>query len=604
MKRDVINTRWWDVAKEASDSAGPDALDAWVRAVRARSEDRFDSLDFHCALYGSEPRSFHLRDLYSKRVNDQRLRFNLIQSVADTVQAQVCETRPKPALLTDKGSWSQQRRAVQVERVLEGDFSHSAFYSSVCPAVVLDACVGGTGASLVRTDDDKRAVIERIDPADVLVDPAEARYGHVLTVAVVRKVARSVVADLFPDADEDVIAGADAVSDEEFGSFKGDDDVVEIVEAWRVKVGDKDGEHVIALRGGGYLQDPEPYTRRRLPVSFFHWRKRQNGFWSVGIAERLQGLQFELNMTLKKIQKAMELSTRRIAVMEGTKVNKTHITNDPQDVITYTGQPPVVIDGSLVPPELIAHRDRTIQLAYEQEGVSQLSASSMKPAGLNSGEAQRVYLDNEAGRQLVPLRNFEAYVMDVADALIDLHDEMQDNGIEQKVVAADRKWTKPMDWDDVRLDRESYVLKVQAANALPRGSAGRQAAIDEWAQAGLLTREQWLYLREIPDTDAFLEMELAPTNVVLQAIERMAEEEEYRPPNPNQDLMLTMKLTSLAICRFEVEGAPDSVLEALHTYFDDARALLESAQPQQPMTNAGAMPATATPQQQPTPLAA
>jgi len=603
MKREPVNTRWWAIGDDEPDTAGPDALDAWVRAVRSRSEGRLDALDFHCALYGSDPRSAYLRDLYSKRVNDQRLRFNLVQSVADTVQAQVCETRPKPALLTDKGSWSQQRRAVQVERVLEGDFSYSAFYSAVCPAVVLDACVGGTGVAVVRMDDDDRAVIERIDPADVLVDPAEARHGHVCTVGVVTKVQRSVARDLFPDAPDEAIDEADAVADDEFGSFKGDDDTIEIIEAWRCKVGDVDGLHVVAARGGGYLREPTPYTRRRLPVSFFHWRKRQTGFWSVGIAERLQGLQFELNMTLKKIQKAMELSTRRIAVMEGTKVNKTHITNDPQDVITYTGQPPIVIDGTLVPPELIAHRDRTIALAYEQEGVSQLSANSMKPAGLNSGEAQRVYLDNEAGRQLVPLRNFEAFVLDVADALIDLHDEMQDAGVEQKVVAADRKWTKPMDWDDVRMDREAYVLKIQAANALPRGSAGRQAAIDEWAQAGLLSREQWLYLREIPDTDAFLEMELAPTNVVLQAIERMAEEEEYRPPNPNQDLALTMKLTSLAICRFEVEGAPDEVLEALHTYFDDARALMESATQAQAATQAAAVPPDAAMQQQP-PIAA
>jgi hypothetical protein len=114
--------------------------------------------------------------------------------------------------------------------------------------------------------------------------------------------------------------------------------------------------------------------------------------------------------------------------------------------------------------------------------------------------------------------------------------------------------------------------------------------IDEWATAGLLNREQWMYLRDIPDTDAFLEMELAPTNVVLAALESMSEGEEYRPPNPNQNLELTMKLTSLAICRLEIERAPDDVIEMFHTYFDDARSLLEmakqAAQPQQPQAMA------------------
>ena len=172
--------------------------------------------------------------------------------------------------------------------------------------------------------------------------------------------------------------------------------------------------------------------------------------------------------------------------------------------------------------------------------------------------------------------------VDLAKLVIDEKKAIAERGDEVPVQARVRRrralTLRSIKWSEVDMDEDRYQLKVFPSSALPSTPSGRTATVEQWIGAGFISREQGMQLLDFPDLESFLADELAPFDIVLDAIERMVEDGEYVPPEPIQNFKLSKDLVSKAYQRHRYEGVPEAHLDLLLRYLDDIDFMEQQAQ--------------------------
>ena len=130
---------------------------------------------------------------------DRRFSINHLKNAVDTLQAKVSRHRILPFAVTSGGDYMQRKRAEKLSRFIEGAFEDTGFWNKL-PKVVLDTLVDGTGImKIVSTYG--RLALEVVPMLDLYVDDAEARYGQPRSIHQQVLMDRSVVMDMYGDAD-------------------------------------------------------------------------------------------------------------------------------------------------------------------------------------------------------------------------------------------------------------------------------------------------------------------------------------------------------------------------------------------------------------------
>src|SRR6185369_8192960 len=94
--------------------------------------------------------------------------------------------------------------------------------------------------------------------------------------------------------------------------------------------------------------------------------------------------------------------------------------------------PPTTDVVNAIPTELLNHPYNLKRDAFEQIGLSQAFATASKPAGLNSGEAQRVYEDVGTERLIVNGRMYESAHMELVWAIVAVKQEIANDPNEKE----------------------------------------------------------------------------------------------------------------------------------------------------------------------------
>jgi hypothetical protein len=276
-----------------------------------------------------------------------------------------------------------------------------------------------------------------------------------------------------------------------------------------------------------------------------------------------------------------------------------HINNKIGGVIRFQGNPPTPGQLGQIPTELFSHLDRLYQRAYEIVGISQLSATSKKPDGLDSGKALREYNDLETERFMTVAARYEDAFMTASKIMVDLakdlDDMIEDGDYEVKVKGG--KFMESIKWKDVHLDEDKYMMEVFPTSALSSTPAGRLQEVQELLQAGFISKEDGMKLLDFPDLEGYYNMTNSGVEDIDAAIERMVDDGVYETPEPYQNLTYGVKKMQQAYLLYRRQGAPDSRLELLRRWMEEANALMTRAQTPQP---APQQQAIATPEAQPT----
>lgn len=532
----------------------------------------------------------HLR-LYSNRVAQalssrsysmvdtraDKLKLNVIGMVIDAVSAQIGSNRPRPQYMTIDGNFKLRQQAELLTQFMNGQFYATDQYEKSAD-IFRDACIYGTGIQKTYRDGDNIGT-ERVLPFELLVDDIECKTESPRSMYQIKDLERNVVIESFP-AHKKTILNAEYKSFDTSGThtqFIGD--MITVVEAWHLPSGDgaTDGKHLIACSNGALIV--ERYTRDTFPFSFFRWKKPSIGFWGRGVAEELQSLQVHINQTAIKIQEHMDRSSGQMWIKKGSGVGKGAVNNAVWPIHTYRDQPPTMMTPSPINPAFLQWLEFLYAKAFEQIGMSQMAATSIKPAGLNSGESLRVYHDVGSARFTDVGISFENFHLDVCKQMASVASEIvADGGKSLRVLADGDNGIKEIDFKSISIDKTKYQLQGAPVNFLSGTPAGKIASLRDLAQIDPSIARQAMPGLGIPDLDKIRDLTNAPRNIVDKYVQLILDKGEFLPPDPIMDLDTARRQATLHLQLAIIENTPEDRVELLRLWITKIDELQELAE--------------------------
>lgn len=590
--------KWWK--SPSSEARGKDMLTT-AAFLKDTQGSRVDQAAVFARLYGNVSLYNYIGNGISnsyqyKGLPADRPTFNIIQSATDTLVSRITQSRPSPTFLTDNADYKERNLAKKLNNFILGEFYQTKLYEKT--AIMLrDALVEGTGCLKVYETDCK-VCVERVLLTDLLIDPSESIYGEPRQLFQVKLMDRDVLMELAPDMKSKIARAEMAYPDNSADSSKTISDLVMVVEAWHLPSGKdaKDGRHIIACTGGTILD--EEYDKDKFPFAFLHYSNRLLGFWAQGLAEQLMGTQIEINSLLHTITKAIKLvGVPRIFQEAGSKVTKASHNNDIGTIVTYQGVKPTYEVAQCVPQELYAQLQRLIDYGYQQCGVSMLSASSQKPAGLNSGEAIRSYDDISTDRFAAIAKKYDNTFIDLAYLITDLARDIAEREGKYQTVFPDKNGTKQIDLPKMSILKNPFVIQCFNMSSLPRDPAGRLQKVTEMIQAGMITLKEGRRLLSFPDLQQTEILANAAEERILQVLDKIVEgnededgkvinededgnpEDPYTPPDPFMDLPLALELTTQYINLYSQFNLEEEKMAMLRQFFSQVQDIVSASQP-------------------------
>lgn len=509
-----------------------------------------------------------------------RPKFNVVASCIDTLSAKISKNRPRAFFLTDGGDWKLQTKAKKLQKFIDGQFHAAGVYQQTDKSFV-DACAFGTGITKVFSQEGKIKV-ERIIPDELIVDDAEALYGNPRNMYQRKLVDRDMLINLFPKFKSQIMDLPKP--NDEFGYYNVTDaDYVEVIEGWHLPSGikTKDGRHVISIQNADLVN--EEYTRQKFPFAKMVFRERLAGYYGQGVSEIIMGTQVSINRILRNNDISQYLHAAAAwLIEENSAVVSAHLNNDIGHIIKYRGIPPELKTWAAAHPEMYAQIDKHIQRAYEEVGISALSAASQKPVGLDSGKAMREYNDIESERFIKLGQRWEQFHLDIAGLMLEEGKDIAIDHPDFAVLVKSGGFTEKIKWSEVNMDEDKYQMQAFPTSQLPRTPYAKMQYVTEMQNAGFLDPETAQELLEMPDIEQFTNLRFAGRKVIREAVQKMMDSDEYIAPEPFQDLQYTIDYAQMYYNYAKLHGAGEEKLEMLRRYMEQANALVASMQPPPP----------------------
>ncbi len=587
--------KWW---KAQSDIQLAREVLSTATYLKEMQQFRYRQAGIFTRLYGNMPLHNFVGSGMNNLSSSQNLpvdrpTMNVIQSVVDTKISRITQARPRPLFLTDAGNWKQRHLAKQMNGFIQGEFYQTRAYE-LGEIVLRDCSVLGSGAVKIVESLDEKVALERRLVLELLVDPNESLYGNPRQLYEFKLVDRSILAEYFPKKDELIETAENAFPDNSGDASRTVADQIMVVEAWHLPSSKNatDGRHVIGCTEGILLD--ESWTKEKFPFVFLHDTPRILGFWAQGAAERLLGTQTEINMLLQTISASINLvGVPRVFVEEGSKVIKSHINNQIGAIVTYRGTPPSYQVAPCMPQEVYAQLQRLIDFAYQQEGVSQMSAQSTKPAGLNSGEALREYDNLQVDRMYTLSKRYATFFEDLAYAVLDKAIEIAKRTGKYETVYPDKTGMKQIDLPKVEALDDPFVIQCFDSSSLPKDPSGRLDKVTELMQAGIVTPQEGRRLLDYPDLEQEEMLANSGEERILKDLDDIVMNGKFNPPDSFVNLELANQLVVQYINLYTTKELSESRMGMLRDYFTQIQSLTQAAQPppQQGQPMAQPMPA-------------
>ena len=590
MRDNSVGGFWWDADKDKVHRRLIDYV-ATVESAQAETYERFVQLEY---LY--DPFSPGIDEGYDANgpgpisVGPEACVIeNVAASNVDTVFALISTQKVRARFMTDGGTWSEQRRAKSLEFYTEG-LSKLLELDRVASRAYKDAEKKGTCFVKVWPDFKlKKVRVERILPDDIIVDEAECRGGaeprqihHRMFVSRV-KLQREF--PKYADQIGNVQKGANGFGPRYWAQYRPmeRDDVVAI-ESWYLPHGDKDGDyyvpgrHTICVDGADLLD--EEYHDHHFPIAKAVWVER-DGFFGISLIERIAGHQRHLNKSNWQIDRYIDqyavptqfvpMADARLAVATINRVGT---------VVPYKIAPPKTVIPQAVSPDILNRRADVKTSAFEETGVSQTAAMARKPAGIESGVGLREYRDQTTIRHAPQEQEFERFSLRVKWLALHACKQLGDERA-PKVLHKTYRGKRKLGWKDVDMD----LLKVQieAASNLSRTPAGRLQQALEWAQAGVISIDEWRMISRHPDLEAVMSRYTSQQEDIERCIEEIFDGAVDIVPEPYQNLKMGIDMFEKAYNFAKNEDADEETCETLRQWIDIAAYMLDRAtQPVQP----------------------
>lgn len=614
---------WWIRPDNALDEEDPKAHEKLRRVIEniCREQDRKRDFLLYGSMYagGLPPAGGGLAvDNYVRStpgVGGAKLSLNVSRNVVDAVCARIfSKSKPRVSVATIGGGYEKQEMAKQLELGIDGAMRCTKYYEKSV-AKGRDSCVFGTGFSRIRPNYDCNDVdVLRMMPWEVIFDDGEAmtdggtlwdgprciylRYYIDRYVLMHRaQVEVKPGCNWYADGDAGLIAmklqkldQLKGLSDKdaEFG-YQQIANRICIEEAWHRPSGKdaSDGRYVVGVENCTLID--RKIDEYESELSWYRWGDPIVGFYGQGIVELGSGIQAEINKLVRDIQTGHHLIKGHYLVESGSKVVKAHINNDLASILTFTGTPPTYQAPAIIAPEVYQHLWALVQKYYEIAGVNQQAASAQRPVGLDSGEAQRVYADQQTETLLEKGKRFEAAVE--ADGLLIAKAAkcLSRRGAYEVQTQADDGF-ESIDWASLD-DPDDFVMYVESTSALPGTLPGKLSTAQDLMQIGQFAPQDVLEMVGMPDLLQIQKRKEASRKLVEKMVGRMLRGEGKYMPHPFLNLAEAVEIATEMRNVAELKDVPDDLLRQVQDFVDEAKRLMKPpAPPTAPGAGAGGPP--------------
>lgn len=422
---------------------------------------------------------------------------NVIKSTTDTLTSKIAQSKVRPFFNCVNGSFKDILVVKQAQQYFDLFFDLVNTNKTVSEAFRA-ACIFDTGIMYV---DDENINIRGALPWQVHFRPAEMTYGK-LTRCYYEQ--NDYPVTLLPkkilDENKEALANYEFVT---YGLY---------YDTYHHK-------KVVYIKEISYC-DIRDFNSDLLPFVFLHYNSPILGDSSESIVDMLNSIQLEIDNLMAKISDASQLNPANTFFLpEGSSVKASQISNRIGNVIEYrpspnmTTSPVTVATPAFINDQYMATVEKLKQTAFEMVGISQLSAMSTKPTGLDSGIALQSMENIESDR-------FETQLNQVIRAYVDLSKVCISVFPQDEDILPENKTRRSVKWHDIITESKNMSIQYSGADALSKDPSEKLKQLQMLAQAGVIPTSRIAQFIEIPDLQSGYSLTNNAINAVMTLIEQ------------------------------------------------------------------------------------
>ena len=430
---------------------------------------------------------------------------NVIKSCIDTLTSKIAQSKVRPFFNTQNGTFKDIQTVKQAQAFFDLYYDAQNVNKKVSETF-RDSCIFEKGVIYIN---EVSKNIEKALPWQVFVRPAEVTYGKLTRVYYERKDYPTTLLD-----DELVRKSNNENNDYVvYGVYY---DIF---------------NHIKAEIIDGVVYRKSVYTPNKLPFVFLHYCSPIVGDTSQSIVDMLNSIQLEIDNLMMKIKDASQLNPAlTFCVPKGSSVKTSQLNNRVGQILEYTatpnmtGSPVTVATPAFIDSQYMSLIEQLKQSAYELVGISQLSAMSTKPTGLNSGVALSTMENIESDRFETQLNQVIRAYVDIAKTCIEVFPE------EDTILPEDNQRLS-IKWKDIVEESNKMVVQFSAADSLSKDPSTKLQQLQMLAQTGIIPQTRIAQFMELPDIQSGYSLSNNAINAVLTCINDCIEKNIFEVPD-------------------------------------------------------------------------
>ena len=395
---------------------------------------------------------------------------NVIASCIETLCSKIASQKVRPFFNTVNGTFKEMQVAKQAQIFFDMLYEENNVNEIITDAF-RNACVFDKG--IVKISDD--GITNRL-PWNVFFDPREVTYNQITYVA------------------EKLPKTPGRILELKYG-IKADRNLdYTVYEYYDVM------EHIKAI----YVQElnkvvTHEYTPNIIPYLEIHYTNPVKGDTSQSVVDQLYGIQTQIDELLAVMKDSIAVNPgMTLLVPRSSNIKTNMLSNRTGQIIQYdpipgqTSSPVTYATNDIISPQFVQLLDKLKNDAYEIVGISQLSATSQKPSGLNSGIALNTMEDIESSRFETQLNSVVRLYVDIAKACLDIFPPEND-------ILPDDLNRANIKWADIVEARNNMKIQFSAAESLSKDPSEKLKQLVALSQAGVIPQSHIATLMELPD---------------------------------------------------------------------------------------------------------
>jgi hypothetical protein len=485
---------------------------------------------------------------------------NIIKSCIDTLTSKIAQSKVRPFFNTQNGTFKDIQTVKQAQAFFDLYYDLQNVNKKVSEAF-RDSAIFEKG--VIYIDPESKEITKAL-PWQVFIRPAEVTYGKLTRVYYERKdypttlLKENYIRKANAEMDDYVVYGV------YYDTFN----------------------HIKAIIVNGLLVDTIPYKPNKVPFVFLYYCSPIFGDTSQSIVDMLNSIQLEIDNLMMKIKDASQLNPAlTFCVPKGSSVKTSQLNNRVGQILEYnatpnmTGSPVTVATPAFIDGQYMQLVEELKQSAYELVGISQLSAMSTKPTGLNSGVALSTMENIESDRFETQLNQVIRAYVDIAKTCIEVFPE------EDTILPEDNQRLS-IKWKDIVEESNKMVVQFSAADSLSKDPSTKLQQLQMLAQTGIIPQTRIGQFMELPDIQSGYSLSNNAINAVLTCINDCIEKDIFEVPDYIPFLMLKEEIINTQLSLKSAASAENDnrkdieKLTKLYEAVEEKEAEWQSNQPQ------------------------